>query len=246
MRRFFYDPAHEAAGHVLISGAETHHLRTVLRMRLGDTAELLDGAGGALTGEIERISADSVSFRILSRRAEPESRSPLTLAMALLKGRKMDIVVQKATELGVSSFVPVITRYCEPQGRDSQLLERWRRIMLEACKQCGRLRLMEISSPQPLHELRCPAESRKIMPWENETACSFAAVGIEPGQPLVLLIGPEGGFHPAEVEQARSSGFSIVSLGPRVLRAETAAVAAAVLAQHLLGSLEPPEHPIFY
>ena len=245
MRRFFYDPADEVADHVLINGGEAHHLKTVLRMRLGDTAELLDGAGGALFGEIERISADSVSFRILSRRAEPESRSPLTLVMALLKGKKMDTVVQKATELGVSSFIPVITHYCEPQGRDSQLFDRWQRIMLEACKQCGRARLMKISPPQPLSELRFPAESRKIMPWENETACSFAAADVKPGQPLILLVGPEGGFHPAEVEQARSCGFSIVSLGPRVLRAETAAVAAAVLAQHLLGSLEPPDHPIF-
>ena len=245
MRRFFYDPAHEADGHVLISDAEAHHLRTVLRMRPGDTAELLDGAGGALFGEIERISADSVSFRILRRRTEPESRSPLILAQALLKGKKMDTVVQKATELGVSRFIPVITRYCEPQGRDSQLIDRWRRIMLEACKQCGRARLMEISSPQPLPELRFPAESCKIMPWENETACAFAASGVEPGLPLVLLIGPEGGFHPAEVEQAAGWGFRTVSLGPRVLRAETAAVAAAVLAQHLLGSLQPPDHPIF-
>ncbi|MGX9728232.1 MAG: 16S rRNA (uracil(1498)-N(3))-methyltransferase [Candidatus Electronema sp. VV] len=246
MRRFFYDPADEAAGHVLISGAEAHHLRTVLRMRPGDTSELLDGAGGALTCEIERISAESVSFRIRSRRAEPESRSPLTLVMAMLKGKKMDTVVQKAAELGVIRFVPVITRYCEPQGRDSQLLDRWQRIMLEACKQCGRLRLMEISPPQPLHGLDFPAESQKIMPWENETACSFSAAAVQPGQPLILLIGPEGGFHPEEVGQARSGGFRIVSLGPRVLRAETAAVAAATLAQHLLGNLEPPEHPIFY
>uniref|UniRef100_UPI004055F3F1 16S rRNA (uracil(1498)-N(3))-methyltransferase n=1 Tax=Candidatus Electronema sp. TaxID=2698783 RepID=UPI004055F3F1 len=245
MRRFFYDPANEAAGHVLISGAEAHHLRTVLRMRPGDTAELLDGVGGALTGEIERISAENVSFRIRIRRAEPECRSPLTLVMAMLKGKKMDTVVQKAAELGVSRFVPVITRYCEPQGRDSQLLDRWRRIMLEACKQCGRLRLMEINPPEPLHGLHFPAEGQKIMPWENETATSFAAAGVQPGQPLILLIGPEGGFHPEEVEQARNCGFRIVSLGPRVLRAETAAIAAAALAQHLLGNLEPPEHPIF-
>ncbi len=245
MRRFFYNPTDEADGQVSISGAEAHHLRAVLRMRLGDTAELLDGAGGALFSEIELISVDSVVFRTLRRRNEPESRSPLTLVMAMLKGKKMDMVVQKATELGVSSFVPIITRYCEPQGRDSQLLDRWQRIMLEACKQCGRARLMEISAPQPLSELRLPPESRKIMPWENETACPFAASGVEPGQPLALLIGPEGGFHPAEVEQATDWGFRTVSLGPRVLRAETAAVAAATLAQHLLGNLEPPEHQIF-
>jgi 16S rRNA (uracil1498-N3)-methyltransferase len=247
MRRFFYNPAQDTTEHVLITGAEAHHLKTVLRMHVGAKAELYDGAGSVIYGEIEQISANSVvSFRILSRRQEQESCNPLTLVQALLnKGKKMDTVVQKATELGVHSFVPVITRYCEPQGKDSQLLQRWQRIMLEACKQCGRLRLMEINPPEPLHGLHFPAEGQKIMPWENETATSFAAAGVQPGQPLILLIGPEGGFHPEEVEQARNCGFRIVSLGPRVLRAETAAIAAAALAQHLLGNLEHPEHPIF-
>lgn len=243
MRRFFYDPAQESDGHLLIEGAEAHHISTVLRLRLGETTELLDGAGRVLTGQIERISADRVLFRILSRRQEPESRSPLTLAAALLKGKKMDLLVQKATELGVHHFIPVITRYCEPQGRDKHAADRWQRIMLEACKQCGRPWLMRISTPLPLHELEIPADSLKIMPWERETACSFSDITMQAGQPALLLIGPEGGFHPQEVDFAKQCGFKTVSLGPRILRAETAALTAAVLVQNGLGNLAPaPEH----
>ncbi|MCW5199959.1 16S rRNA (uracil(1498)-N(3))-methyltransferase [Desulfobulbus sp. F1] len=240
MRRFFYDPAQDTTEHVLITGAEAHHLKTVLRMHVGAKAELYDGAGSVICGEIEQISANSVSFRILSRRQEQESCSPLTLVQALLnKGKKMDTVVQKATELGVHSFVPVTTRYCEPQGKDSQLLQRWQRIMLEACKQCGRPVPMKISLPQPLHELTFPAANRKIMPWENETTCPFAALGLTAGQPVTLLIGPEGGFHLDEVERAQLSGFTTVSLGPRILRAETASIVAAALVQHALHNLDP-------
>ena len=243
MRRFFYDPAQESSEHVLTEGPEAHHIRTVLRLRLGETVELLDGAGRVLTGQIEQFRVDSVLFRILSHRLEPESRSPLTLAAALLKGKKMDMLVQKAAELGVHSFVPVVTRYCEPQGRDQQMTERWQRIMLEACKQCGRPWLMRISAPLPLHELDIPADSLKIMPWERETAHSFSDITMQAGQSALLLIGPEGGFHLQEVEYARNCGFRTVSLGSRTLRAETAALTAVALVQHGLGNLAPaPEH----
>ncbi len=239
MRRFFYEPAQEAAGYILIKGAEAHHIRTVLRLRLGEKAELLDGVGGVVYSRIDQINSDSVSFRILSRRQEPENCRPLTLVMALLKGKKMDMIVQKATELGVHRFVPVITHYCEAQSRDSQMLPRWQRIMLEACKQCGRPWLMQINEPASLHQLNIPAESLKVMPWEKETACSFSTLNIETEtrQPALLLIGPEGGFHSEEVEYARGCGFKTVSLGPRILRAETAALTATVLIQHCLGSL---------
>lgn len=239
MRRFFYDPAQENGEQVLIKGAEAHHIRTVLRLRISETAELLDGAGKVLVSQIEQINADGVLFRILSRRQEPEGRSPLTLAVALLKGKKMDMLVQKATELGVQYFVPVLTRYCEPQGRDKQMLDRWQRIMLEACKQCGRPWLLRISAPLTLHDLEIPADSLKIMPWEKETSCSFSSLAVKAGQPAMLLIGPEGGFHAEEVEYARSCGFKTVSLGSRTLRAETAALTAAVLVQHGLGNLVP-------
>jgi 16S rRNA (uracil1498-N3)-methyltransferase len=245
MRCFFYDPAQESGEQVVIQGAEAHHISTVLRLRLGDKAELLDGAGRMLVSQIEEISADRVLFRILRRCHELPSRSPLTLAAALLKGKKMDLLVQKATELGVHSFVPLITRYCERQNRDKVLFDRWQRIMREACKQCRQPWLMRISRPLPLHELDMPPDSLKIMPWEQERRCSFSDLALQAGQPALLLLGPEGGFHPDEVDFARSGGFRTVSLGPRTLRAETAALTAAALVQHGLGNLAPAPERYF-
>ena len=239
MRCFFYDPAQDDGEHVVLHGAEAHHLKTVLRLHQGEKAKLLDGAGGVLVSQIEEISADRALFRILSRSQALQSRSPLTLAIALLKGKKMELLVQKATELGVHSFVPIITRYCEPQSWDTRVLDRWQRIMREACKQCRRPWLMSISAPVALPELHFPAHSLKIMPWEKETSCSFSALEIKAGQAALLLIGPEGGFHPQEVEYAVDSGFRTVSLGPRTLRAETAALTAVALVQHGLGNLAP-------
>lgn len=234
MRRFFYDPSQQdAVDRIVLAGAEAHHLRTVLRMRPGDLAELFDGAGGIVSGQIEEIRADRTVFRVLSRNFEAESGASLTLALALLKGQKMELVIQKATELGVHTFIPVISRYCERQTWSEQLLQRWQRIVLEACKQCRRPVPMRLVPPAALHELNFPADSRNILLWEQETDCSFSAAELGDGRPVILLIGPEGSFHPDEVAQTRSAGFKTVSLGPRILRAETAAIAAVVLAQHM-------------
>lgn len=242
MRRFFFDSSQKITEYVLISGAEAHHIRTVLRSRPGEKVELLDGVGGIFYSQIDQINAETVCFKILGHRQEPESCSPLTLAMALLKGKKMDMLVQKATELGVQEFVPVITRYCEAQHQDKQMLSRWQRIMLEACKQCGRPWFMQISEPVSLSQLTIPAESLKVMPWEQETDHSFSSLQskAQAHQPTLLLIGSEGGFHSEEVEYAKHRGFQTISLGPRILRAETAALTATVLLQHYLGNLNPP------
>ena len=241
MRRFFYDPViQDNKEQILIIGPEAHHIRNVLRMQVGDSAELFDGAGAVVSGEIARISANKVIFQVLFRRDEADNGVPLTLAQAVLKGKKMDLLVQKATELGVHTFLPVITQYCEKPGRAGQQRERWQRIMLEACKQCRRPIPMRLCPPTALRELSFPEHGHKIMPWENEAGTPFSALELEDGEPMLMLIGPEGGFHPSEVAYAKEVGFRTVSLGPRILRAETAALAAVVLAQHAGGSLSLP------
>uniref|UniRef100_UPI004057A9B5 16S rRNA (uracil(1498)-N(3))-methyltransferase n=1 Tax=Candidatus Electrothrix sp. TaxID=2170559 RepID=UPI004057A9B5 len=238
MRRFFYDSSmQESAGQILITGPEAHHIRNVLRMQPGDCAELFDGKGAIITGEIGRVSAKEVVFEVLSRTDAADAGVPLTLAQAVIKGKKMDLVIQKATELGVDTFVPVLTRYCENSGRAGKQLERWQRIMLEACKQCRRPIPMQICAPTKLQDLSFPEGGHTIMPWENETGMPFSALELDDGQPVLVLIGPEGGFHPSEVAYAKEVGFRTISLGPRILRAETAALAAVVLAQQGMGNL---------
>ncbi|MCI5164686.1 MAG: 16S rRNA (uracil(1498)-N(3))-methyltransferase [Candidatus Electrothrix sp. GM3_4] len=238
MRRFFYDPSiQDTEEQILITGPEAHHIRNVLRMQSGDSAELFDGRGAVVSGEIIQISSKEVVFQVLSRADASDSGVPLTLAQAVLKGKKMDLLIQKATELGVHTFLPVITRYCEKPGRAGQQLERWQRIMLEACKQCRRPIPMQICPPTELQELSFPEGGHKVMPWENEAGTPFSALELDNGQPVLVLIGPEGGFHSSEVAYAEEVGFRTVSLGPRILRAETAALAAVVLVQQGVDNL---------
>ena len=247
MRRFFYDPViQDTRGQVRIIGPEAHHIRNVLRMQIGERAELYDGKGAVVFAQMSRISAKEAVFQVLSRQHQAESGLPLTLAQAVLKGKKMDLLIQKATELGVHIFQPVITQYCEKSGQARQQLkqvkqlERWQRIMLESCKQCRRPIPMEIFPPitlHELHELSFPEKAHKIMPWENEAGASFPTLELGDGQSVLVLIGPEGGFHPDEVAYAEEVGFTTISLGPRILRAETAALAAVVLAQQEMGNL---------
>ena len=244
MRRFFYDPViQDKDEEVLIVGPEAHHIRNVLRMQVGDNAELFDARGTVVSGEITRISSKEVVFQVLSRQDASKAGVPLTLAQAVLKGKKMDLLVQKATELGVHIFVPVISRYCESPGKIGQQLERWQRIMLEACKQCHRPIPLQICAPVALKELPLPEEGHKIMPWENEAGTHFSALDLGNGQPVLVLIGPEGGFHPAEVAYAKEAGFTTVSLGPRILRAETAALAVVVLIQQGMGNFSLTGYP---
>jgi 16S rRNA (uracil1498-N3)-methyltransferase len=246
MRRFFYDPKQERTDQVSITGSEAHHIKNVLRMRPGSKAELFDGKGSIVSAQLEESKADEVIFQILSRSVEHNRETPLTLAQAMLKGKKMDLLIQKATELGVHTFIPVISRYCENQAKAGQQLKRWQRIMLEACKQCRRPIPMRVREPIALNELNLPADSNRIMPYEKEGGRAFSADDLSNGHPVILLVGPEGGFHPAEVEHAVDAGFRTVSLGPRILRAETAALAAVVLVQQAVHNFEafPASTPI--
>ncbi|MCI5146778.1 MAG: 16S rRNA (uracil(1498)-N(3))-methyltransferase [Candidatus Electrothrix sp. AR3] len=246
MRRFFYDPQiQKLKDQILIIGPEAHHIKKVLRMPLGATAELFDGLGSVVTAQIAQISSGWVNFQVLHRRLEPDTSTPLILAQAMLKGKKMDMLIQKATELGVHSFHPVLSRYCEKQAKAEQQLKRWQRIMLEACKQCRRPIPMQISLPVALQDFPFSDTSKKIMPWEKEAECSFSAADLADKRPVFLLIGPEGGFHPTEIAHARASGCKTVSLGPRILRAETAALAAVTLVQHAVHNFEAFPQPSF-
>ncbi len=239
MRRFFFNPEQQTGNQIQITGSEARHIKTVLRMRVGAEVELFDGKGGRIAGEITQIGSREIVIQILSRRTDPQNTAPsLTLIQAMLKGKKMEMLIQKSTELGVHTFVPLITRYCEKRVQGERG-ERWQRIMLEACKQCGRPVPMQIMKAVSLEQLSRPTDCNRIMAWEDEDSCALTPDLFRDNTPTTLLIGSEGGFHPSEISHCRDLGFDTVSLGSRILRAETAAIATVAIIQHLTHNLDP-------
>lgn len=252
-RRRFYAPAEAfATDHVKLSTDEARHLREVLRLGPGDEIHIFDGAGREFHCVIEESRRDWASLRVIAEvsPAKPESPLDLTLAIALLKGEKFDLVVQKATELGVTLIQPVITQRADVRLRDDQdakRVTRWQRIAMEAAKQSGRARVPEIANPisfMSLIEGRAPgsapsAQQNAQLLMFSERDGKTLAEELKPAvsSSIVALVGSEGGWTDQEIAQARNGGWRIVTLGGRVLRAETAAIAVVVLLQHLMGDL---------
>lgn len=232
---------------------ETRHLRDVLRLRQNDEIYVFDGAGHEFHCAVEVLAKDSTGLRVIEQvePARPESPVDLTLALALLKHEKFDLVIQKATELGVKRIVPVDTERAEVRLRDSKdaqkRVTRWRRIALEAAKQSGRARVPEIMAPLTFNSLLMSAVEDKeratnvarIMFSERGGTSLPEATKDFPERPteIVALVGPEGGWTDEEIELARAGGWGIVTLGGRTLRAETAAIVVATLLQHRFGDL---------
>lgn len=242
MRRFYAEPANFRGKAVTLSPDEARHLRDVLRLRDG-RVRVFNGEGGEFLAEIESVQKSSATLRIIEqlRPSSPESKLHLTLAAGVLKGEKFDLVVQKSVELGAVRLVPLITARCDVKLKDgSRRAERWRKIALEASKQSGRATLMTIDEPTGLADLL-----RLLETAGGETALMFAERdgGKLPdawsgnGNKITALIGPEGGWEDVEIELARSAGCAVVTLGGRIMRAETAGIAIAAILQHRFGDL---------
>jgi 16S rRNA (uracil1498-N3)-methyltransferase len=240
MRRFLVDPRTIAGTLATLSAEEARHIASVLRLQPGTAVELIDGQGLVYQGRLETVARGEVTVRLLSQQAEPEDAGPhLILLQALLKGKKMDVVVQKATELGVHTLQPLVTRYSEGRGNPERQAERWQRIMVEACKQCRRAQPMRIAPLSDFAGAALPDSGPRILFWEGETTEPLRPEFLSPLGPVCLLLGPEGGLHRQEAEEAGAKGFQPVSLGRRILRAETAAIAAVAIVQYLTGGLQP-------
>lgn len=239
MRRFPVEPQSIAGDLVALAPGESHHIAAVLRLRPGTAVELFDGQGCIYEGCLETVARSEVTVRLLSRHHDGNDDRPLILLQALLKGKKMDVVVQKATELGVQTLVPLVTRYSEGRGNPERQLERWQRIMAEACKQCRRSQPMHIRPLTDFAGTALPDPGPRILFWEGETTVALTPEQLSPPGPVCLFLGPEGGLQPQEVEAARELGFQPVSLGRRILRAETATLTAVAIVQYLTGGLRP-------
>ncbi len=232
---------------ILLDGDESHHLARVLRLGEGDHVFVFDGEGQEWECEIVSVSKREAALHIL-RQLEDVVESPLrlTLAQALIKSDKFDWVVQKATELGVTRIVPLLTGHSDiklGKGRAEEKagsrIERWRRISMEALKQCGRRRLVEIAEPIhfPAFCQSNQAHHNLIFSERGGRSLREVAVGWPSISQLNLCIASEGGWSESELQTAESHNFIAVHLGSRILRTETAAIAAVTLAQHLFGDL---------
>lgn len=242
MHRFFISPEQIAGHHVHFRADQARQLRDVLRLRPGDAVAVLDDTGQVYRVRLEHLSRERTDGVIESRGAAGgEPAAQLTLYQSLLKREKFEWVLQKGTELGVARFAPVISRRGLVREAGDKL-DRWRRIIAEAAEQSGRGRLPELRRPVALEDaLRdAPAYARALIPWEaaEDGGIRAALAGLPTAPAVALFIGPEGGFDPAEIERARAAGVLPITLGPRILRTETAALVAVALALHELGEME--------
>ncbi len=249
-RRFYAPPGAFTADSrsLTLQAEELRHVRDVLRLKPGDEVYVFDGEGKEFRCAIEQSGREVARLIVLAEvaPARPESPLQLTLAVALLKGDKFDLVVQKATELGVARFIPVQTKLADIRLRDQtdakKRVARWQRIALEAAKQSGRARVPEVVAPicfASLVETRVAHGQNRLM-FSERQGQSLAVfkdnlVGLP--QSITALVGSEGGWADKEIEQASNTGWAIVTLGGRTLRAETGAIAGTVLLQHLFGDL---------
>ncbi len=253
MHRFFIPPDWIQDNIVTVTGPQARQISRVLRMRPGDELLVLDNSGWEVQTRLLSVERDTVRGEVLRRRlAAGEPRTKISLYQAMLKSKKFEYVLQKCTELGVVEFVPLITERCVISDLNTAetKLGRWRWIIQEAAEQSRRGRLPSLR-PSMLFPQACDQARQRgglaLAPWEEEGQISLRQVlrtapeGHEKSWPpltISLFIGPEGGFSAAEVELARRYGLLPVTLGPRVLRAETAGLVAAAAILYDQGDLE--------
>ncbi len=238
MRRFYCPDADPAQDALTLGADESAHIRNVLRLREGERIAVFDGRGNEYLCEVESVGKRETELAVISRTEPPSKESPLdlTLAAALLKHDKFDMVVQKAVELGVTRLLPIVTKRCDiPPDAAGKRLERWERIAIEASKQCGRATLMEISDVGEFADHIGEAGSEAIVFVEQGGRGFPAGIG---SSRITAFVGPEGGWEEAEIAMAEKADAALVTLGGRILRAETAAIAVTALLQHRYGDLK--------
>ncbi len=235
----------------VLEGNAYHHLVHVLRKKSGDTGEVFDGEGNLYSTTFQEMGPDRALLRLEDKLiTEIPGTYNLVVAVAILKGKKMHWLVQKLTEIGVHAIVPLVTRrtVARPDERESQKNEKWAKIAVEAAKQCGRTLVPDIASVTNLKDFwpSTAGFDAKLFAWEGYSGAKNASLNVSMKrwaeswkdlgrQPSILLmVGPEGGFDPAEVEQAKKHGFTTFGLGKNILRSETAALIASAIVSYEL------------
>jgi 16S rRNA (uracil1498-N3)-methyltransferase len=237
LRRFYAPSENFKNETVTLDLEQTRHLRDVLRLRQAEKVQIFDGEGSEFSCRIETIEKKQTLLKVVEEVSPtaPESGLDLTLAVALLKGEKFDLVVQKAVELGAVKLAPLHTKRADVKFADAgKKLERWRKIIVDATKQCGRAKLMEIIEPLDFENFIETTDGTRIL-FVERGGENFSRV--KSNQKIIAVVGSEGGWETAEIEAARKNDFQIVTLNGRILRAETAAISIAAVLQHRFGDL---------
>lgn len=249
MRRVRIDPGGQPGERVVLPRAEAHYITRVLRLRVGDEIEAFDGVKCEYDLRLTDVSHQTVAVQVVRVRETPTvSYTPLVLGQALPKGPKMDLIVAKCSELGLTTLVPLYTERTVTRRiskRDDEKLGRWQRIAEAAAKQCGRQTLLDIRHPMTLSQFCADYQTAplKLICWTKESRQSIRHI-VEQwnGQsPVVALVGPEGGWSEQEVAVAQTHGFLAAHLGPLTLRTETAAIVVTSLIRYQLGNFELKE-----
>lgn len=246
MRRFFIEQTKITSTKIFITGSDAAHIKKVLRMKSGDRIGLFDGKGFEYEARIENLLAGSIEVSITKRfLSASESPVQIIVAQALLKDKKMDSLTRQLTEIGVARLIPFTSIRSVPRPDKKRLStrrKRWEKIAIEALKQCRRGHVTEIGETITFNDaIKIGDEcDLKIVFWENELKPISDAVQQMHDRhcrKILAVLGPEGGFTEKEIEDAKACGFVTASLGPRILRAETAAVAACTILQYLFGDM---------
>ena len=241
-RRLFVPAERLTGARLTLAGDEHRHVGRVLRGRVGDLVTLFDGTGGEVEGRVVRVDRDRIELELGARRVVAGPATPLTLLVAVPRGSRMDFLVQKTVELGVSRIVPVVAErsVARPEA-EANRGARWEKIAREAARQCGRADVPAVAAPAPLAvalaDAALPARRLALFEGEKGRPLSGELAGAVPVA-TALLVGPEGGFSAAEIAAARDAGFTPVGLGPRILRVETAAIAGLTLLAGAYGLLD--------
>jgi 16S rRNA (uracil1498-N3)-methyltransferase len=229
--RFFISPNDVVGPIITVSGEDVRHIATVLRMKTGDELLLCDGQGTEYAVKIAQMDRSMIRTEIVNQ-AKKEIRLPrVTLGQGLPKSDKMDVIVQKATELGVAEIVPLVTERTIVKIKDEEKrITRWQKIAREAAMQSNRPDIPSlrhiVSYTDFLRTPNSELQTLRILPWEEGTKPIKSVLRERQNvKSIIVLIGPEGGFSKAEAELAKDKGFHLVSLGPNILRTETAAIA---------------------
>jgi 16S rRNA (uracil1498-N3)-methyltransferase len=246
MHRFFTIPENISDEKVILRGSDVIHIRKVLRLKRGDRIQVLDGCGNCYTVTLASVGREQIESSINSIENVSNCESPLKICLGqgLVKGAGFDGIVRKSVELGVDKIVPVSANRCVSNISHEDIIkknDRWRKIAIEASKQCGRSKVPSVVSKPASVKQFCALNREsdiKIIFWEEEQSIRIKDLFYKNEfKSVAILIGPEGGFSSKEVESSKEYGFQSVSLGPRLLRTDTAPLAAIAILQYCWGDL---------